>query len=92
LNELKAFLNVNAQAGQSGVVNKTSVDSTAQNDDFREVKRRKRHIYKGTSQTVNKSTKSVPTSTAVKLPPKAVLSSTFFAPLRTDDTTGAGCS
>jgi hypothetical protein len=38
LNELKAVLKVSPQAGQSGAVNKTSVESTAQEDDFREVR------------------------------------------------------
>jgi hypothetical protein len=44
LNELNAILKVSAQAGQSGAVNKYSVESTVQDDDFWEVKRRKRHI------------------------------------------------
>jgi hypothetical protein len=44
LNEVKAILKASAQAGQSGVVNKTSVASTTQDKDFHEVKRRKRHI------------------------------------------------
>jgi 2-polyprenyl-6-methoxyphenol hydroxylase-like FAD-dependent oxidoreductase len=35
LNELKAILKVSAQAEQNGVVNKTSVESLAQDDDFR---------------------------------------------------------
>jgi DNA-binding LytR/AlgR family response regulator len=35
LNELKATLKTSVQAGQSFVVNKTSVESTAQDDDFR---------------------------------------------------------
>jgi hypothetical protein len=35
LKELKAILKVSAQAGQSGVVNKTSVKSMAQDDSFR---------------------------------------------------------
>jgi hypothetical protein len=34
--ELKAILKMSAQAGQSGAVNKTSVDRTTQNDDFQE--------------------------------------------------------
>jgi hypothetical protein len=38
LNELKAILKVSAQAGQSGEVSKTSVESLAQDDDFQEVK------------------------------------------------------
>jgi hypothetical protein len=42
---------VNAQAGQSGAVNKTSLESMAQDDDFQEVKRCKRHISNNTSQT-----------------------------------------
>jgi hypothetical protein len=42
LNELKAVQEASAQAGQSGAVNKISLESTAQDDDFREVKRRKR--------------------------------------------------
>jgi hypothetical protein len=96
LNELKAVLKVNAQAGQSGEENKTSVESVAQDDDFWEVKRCRRHISNETSQTTKKSPKPVPTSAAVKLPPKAVLTHNFFAPLRTTDmnmeTTGAGGS
>jgi hypothetical protein len=43
LNELKAILKVSAQAEKSGAVNKTSVESMTQ-DDFQEVKRRKRHM------------------------------------------------
>jgi hypothetical protein len=37
-NELKIVLKVSAQAGQSGVVNKTSVELMAQGDDFKEVR------------------------------------------------------
>jgi hypothetical protein len=47
--ELKTVLKMSAQAGQSGVVNTTSVESTSQ-DDFREVKRRKRLISNYTSK------------------------------------------
>jgi hypothetical protein len=36
LKELKAVLKVSAQEGRSGAVNKTSVESTAQDDDFQE--------------------------------------------------------
>jgi hypothetical protein len=65
----------------------------AQDDNLHEVKSRK-GLYLMISQTVKKSTKSVPASTAVKLPPKAVLTHNFFTPLRTNDmgmeTTGAG--
>jgi hypothetical protein len=75
---------VSAQAGQSGAVAKTSVESTAQ-DNFQKVKRHKRYISNKTSQATKKSTKPVPTSTAVKLPPKAVLTHNFLAPLRTTD-------
>jgi hypothetical protein len=93
LNELKAALKVSAQTGKSGAVNKTSVESMAQDDDFREVKRRKRETSNDTSHTTKKSLKLVPTSAAVKLPPKAVLTRDFFALLRTTDidtkTTGA---
>jgi hypothetical protein len=49
LNELKAVLEVSAQAGQSGGVNKSSVESTAQNDDSREVKTRKGRYSDDTS-------------------------------------------
>jgi hypothetical protein len=73
LNELKAVSKVSAQAGQSGVVNKVSVESTAQDDDFQAIKRRKRRISSDTSQTAKNSTKPVPTTTVVNLPPKAVL-------------------
>jgi sortase (surface protein transpeptidase) len=57
LNELKAAFKVIAQTGQSGAVNKTSVVSTAQDDDFREVTRCKRYISNDTSQTAKKLTK-----------------------------------
>jgi hypothetical protein len=57
LKELKAVLKVNAQAGQSGAVSRTSVDSTAQDVDFHEAKRCKRHISNNTSQTAKKSAK-----------------------------------
>jgi hypothetical protein len=92
LNELKLILEVRAQKEQSNLVNKASVESLTQNN-FREVRRCKRHVFNDTSHTNNKLTKPVPTSTAVKLPPKAVLARNFFAPLRTLDmdaqTTGA---
>jgi hypothetical protein len=83
---LKAVWKVNAQAGQSGAVTKTSLESMAHDDDFQEVKRRKRHICNDTSQAAKKSTISVPKSSAVKLPQKAVLTRNFFASLRTTDT------
>jgi hypothetical protein len=93
LKELMAVLKVSPQARQSGVVNKTSVESKAQTDDSQEAKRRKRHISHNTLQTAKKSTNAVPTSAAVKLPPKAVLIRNFFAPLGTinmdTETTGA---
>jgi hypothetical protein len=85
LNELKSVQKVTAQAGQSGIMNKSSVESTAHDDDFQEVRRPKRHTSNDTSQTAKKSTKPVPTSTAVKLPPKAMFTHNFFAPLRTAD-------
>jgi hypothetical protein len=91
LNELKAVLKVSIQKGQSGAVDKTSVESTAQDDDFQEVKRCKRHISNNTSHAAKKSTKTVPKSTVVQLPPKAVLTHNFFAPFSTDmdmETTG----
>jgi hypothetical protein len=66
-------------------VNKTSVELTAQDDDFWEAKRCKRHISSDTSQTVKNLTKPVPMSAAVKLPPKAVLTCNFFVPLTTID-------
>jgi hypothetical protein len=87
LNKPKANLKMSAQAGQSGVVNKPSVESTAQGDDFQQVKGRKRHVSNDSSQTAKKSTKPVPTSAADKVPPKTVLTRNFFAPLRTTDDT-----
>jgi hypothetical protein len=83
LNELKAVLKVSAQEGQSGAVNKTSVETTLQDDDFQEVKKRRRHISNNTSQTAKKSTKPVSASSAIKTPPKVALTHNFFAPLRT---------
>jgi hypothetical protein len=85
MNKLKAILEVTAQTGQNCEVNKTSAELTAQDDDFQEVKRRKSCISNNTLQRAKKSTKSIRTSTAVKLPPKAMLTCTIFAPLRTTD-------
>jgi hypothetical protein len=84
-NELKVVLKVSAQAGQSGVADKTSVESRAKDDDFQEEKRRRRHISNDTLPGAKNSTKPVPITTAVKPPPKAVLTYNFFAPLRTTD-------
>jgi hypothetical protein len=89
--ELKVVLKMSAQAGQSGALNKTSLDAMTQDDDFREVKRLKRHIS-DTIQKAKESTKPVPTSAVVKLPLKVVLIHNFFAPLSTHmhtETTGA---
>jgi hypothetical protein len=55
LHELKAILKVNAQAEQSGAVNKTSGESMAQDGHFQKVKRRKRQIYHDTSQAAKKT-------------------------------------
>jgi hypothetical protein len=93
LNELKAVFKVSEQARQRGAVNITTVESMAEDDDFWEAKGCKWHISNNTSQTAKKSTKPVPTSAPVKLPPKSVLICNFFTPLRTTDmvteTTGA---
>jgi hypothetical protein len=93
LNEMKAVLKVRAQAGQRRAVNKISAESTAQDDDFQEIKGHKKHISNSTSQRAKKSTKSAAASAAVKLPPKAVLTRNIFPFLRTTDmdteTTGA---
>jgi hypothetical protein len=59
LNELKAALKLCTQAGQRSAVNETSVESTAQDEDSWEAKRRK--ISSDTSQTAKNSTKPVPT-------------------------------
>jgi hypothetical protein len=48
LNEVKAVLNLSALVEQSAVESKTSLESTAQDDDFQEIKRRKRHISNNT--------------------------------------------
>jgi hypothetical protein len=69
------------------------VELKPQDDNFPEVKRWKRYISDDISQTAKKSTKQVPTSTAVKFRPKAVLTHNFFALVRTTEmdmeTTGA---
>jgi hypothetical protein len=44
LKELQAVLKVNTQTGQSGAVNKTSLESKAQDYEFQEVKRCKRYL------------------------------------------------
>jgi hypothetical protein len=84
LKELKVILKVSAQAGQSGAVNKTSVESTVLDHDFQEVKRRRGLISNDTSQTAKNSTKPVPAFAAEKLPPKAVIYN-FFTSLRSTD-------
>jgi hypothetical protein len=38
VSELEVVPKVSAEAGKSGVVNKTSMESTAQDDEFQEVK------------------------------------------------------
>jgi hypothetical protein len=83
LNEFKAVLKVSPKAGQNGVVDKISMEPMAQDDDFEEVKRCKRHISINTSQTVKMPIRPVPISAAVKLSPKAVLTCNFSALLRT---------
>jgi hypothetical protein len=69
LNELTAM---SARAKHSDSLNKISPESTAQNDDFREVKKRKRHNSDGTSESAKNSTKTVSIFAGFKLPPKAV--------------------
>jgi hypothetical protein len=80
LEELKVILKVNAQAGQSGTVNKTSLESTTQDE------RDARGISLMIPERQARSRpKSVPIPTAVKQPPKAVPTHNFFAPLRIND-------
>jgi hypothetical protein len=57
----------------------------AQDENFRELKSRKRRFSDDTSETAKKSTISVPKSAAVQLPTKAVTTRNFFAPLRTNN-------
>jgi hypothetical protein len=76
---------VNTRVRQSGVVNKTALESMAQDEDFQKIKRRKRRISNDISETTMKSKKSVPISTTVKQTPKAVPTRNFFARLRTND-------
>jgi hypothetical protein len=82
LNELKV---VSAQAKHSGAANKTSSEPTAQDDEYREAKRRMRHNSNDNSQSAKMSTKTIPTSASVKLPPRAASTRNYFAPLRTTD-------
>jgi hypothetical protein len=85
LNELKAVLKVIPHAGQSGAVTKISLESAAHDDEFQEVKRRKRYISNDTSQRHKKSTMSAPKSSAGKQPTKAMITRNVFAPLITND-------
>jgi hypothetical protein len=89
LTKLKA---VSAQAKHNDSLNNISSESTAQDDDFREVEKCKRRNSDDTSQLEKNSTKTVPISAAFKLPQKAVSTRKFFAPLRTTgmDTETAG--
>lgn len=61
LNELKAVLQVSAQAGQSGVANKTLVESMAQ-----EEKRRKRQISTDTLQTAKNQSQEPQLSSCIQ--------------------------
>jgi hypothetical protein len=70
LSRMKDICKVSALAGLSDAVNTTSVESMGQDDSFHEVKKCKRHIPNNTSQTTKKLNKPVPTSAAVRLPPK----------------------
>jgi hypothetical protein len=93
LKELQAVLKENTKTRQIGAVNKTSLESTAQDDDFQDVNGRRRRISNDISETTMKSTKSIPISTIVKQTLKAVPNRKFFEPLRTNnmdmETTGA---
>jgi hypothetical protein len=55
----------------------------AQDDDFQEEKRFKKHNLNSTWQMAKESNKQAQTTTAVKLPPKAVLMCNLFSALRT---------
>jgi hypothetical protein len=87
-NELKAVLKVSARYSKQNLI---GINGPGRR--LPKVKSCKRNISNNTSQTSKKSTKSVPTFAAVKMPPKAVITHNFFAPLRTNDmdteTTGA---
>jgi hypothetical protein len=90
--ELQTVLKTNVQAQQNGAMNKSSLESMAQDDNFQEVKRCKRHISNDTLETAKMTTESIPVTTGVKQTPKAVPTRNFFAPLRADmntQTTGA---
>lgn len=78
-------MKVSAEAGRSDVVDKTSVESTAQDDNFQKVRRRKGYVSNNALQTAKNLTKPPSTSAVVKLPQKAVLTRKFFAPFRTTD-------
>jgi hypothetical protein len=84
---------MSAQEKHNSAVNETSSESAAQEDDFQQVKRHKRHNSNDISQSAKKLTKTVQTSASLELLPKAVSTHNFFAPLRTTDmdmeTTGA---
>jgi hypothetical protein len=91
LTELKAVMKCTKRTKWCSEQNLS--ESKARDDDFQEVKRRKRHISNNTSKAAKNATKLVPTSAAEKLLQKAVLTRNFLAPLRTTDmdkgTTGA---
>jgi hypothetical protein len=78
---------VSSQVKHSDAVNKTSSESVIRDEDFQEEKKCKRRNSNDTSQSAKKSTKTVPTSAAVKQPPKTESARNFFTPLRT---TGMG--
>jgi hypothetical protein len=62
LNELRAVLKLSAYAEQSVTVNKTSVELVAEDDDFREVKKCKRHNSNNASQAAQAVSRSSVTS------------------------------
>jgi hypothetical protein len=64
---------------------KTTEQQTNKEDDFQEVRRRKRRITDETTGTSKKATVQTKTSTALNILPKEVATRNFFTPLKAAD-------
>jgi hypothetical protein len=85
LQELKAVIKARTQTDQTNIP-KTTGQQKNKEDDFQEVRRRKRRATDETTGTSKKATVQTKTPTALNIPPKEVVTRNFFAPLKAADT------
>jgi hypothetical protein len=84
LQELEAVIKARILADQINIP-KTTGQQTNKEDDFQEVRRRKRRATDETTGTSNKETVQTKMPAALNIPPKEVVTRNFFAPLKAAD-------